>query len=989
MSSTPNDDQPAPAPDADADEEEEQILCQTSVLALVWRKEVLGAAWIEESSSVMRFCEAPDVGPDFRVLQNLKFTLNPTLIVTPTTSDPDFLEKLGSACTGSKRAAGHDAAGGAAGADDEDEDPEKTLDPDGFMVTLCKNKDFSAEAAVKRLSLIRHLSDVPGRDLSERERQLHLEHILPPDSKEACRAVGGLLAHLQRSDAGGSSAITHCRLERCRLEQYVFVSPETMVSLGIFEERRHPSAHGGRAREGLFSVWSVMNKTRSRPGARMLRSWFAQPSQDLELLRERHDTVAFFVDAGDWNGAQLLPQLQALLAKTKDVGKLQRSFARGGLLLADYVNALSTASAAVRVRDALQAAASAASADPYESHASAMDTGHGGAAHPAASAAASAASAASAAGVRLPIMRKVAACCCEAIFDVAETIAHVVDIPASRATGTDARTGGHICVNGGVHAELDALRREYDAMEEVLTATAQHEQARLQRLGLGDADELLVLYLPQLGFMLRLPMPRVLPAQREALDAYFAQAELELQFDEAGDGYFKTPACRELDGRVGDVEMRIKDLQAVLVRQLEARVLQALPALLAAQCVLAELDCLLSLAACARDFGLTRPSLTEDDVLEVRQGRHPLLHMLVAQQVPNDCSLGGASEDGGASGGGPRGGGGGPRGGGGGGPRGGGGGGSGGGGGGGGGEPSRLLLLTGPNASGKTVYLRTMALVTYLAHVGSFVPAEAATVGRTDAIFTRMHSKESASVNASAFMLDLSQMAAMLRAATPRSLCLIDEFGKGTNAQDGISLLHACLQHFLERGAACPKVLACTHYTELLEVRGFASQPRLALWNMQVMLQARGGGAPTPVTAPAGGGYSDGYGDADGDGGPQHQHQQQQQAAAAAAAAACEDVVFLYRAVPGTCADSFGWHCAATAEVPPHVVRRARQVSLARREGRPILPVDRDVAQVALHERNEQRLVDAFLAFDFETHSAVDFFDRHDALVQQLAAGAA
>ena len=211
--------------DADAEEEEEELLCQTSVLALVWRKDVLGAAWIEESSSVMRFCEAPDVGPDFRALQNLKFTLNPTLIVTPTTSDPDFLEKLGSACTGSsKRAEGQDAAGAAAGAAADDDDaPEKTLDPDGFMVTLCKNKDFSAEAAVKRLSLIRHLSDVPGRDLSERERQLHLEHILPPDSKEACRTVGGLLAHLQRSDAGGSSAITHCRLERCRLEQYVFV----------------------------------------------------------------------------------------------------------------------------------------------------------------------------------------------------------------------------------------------------------------------------------------------------------------------------------------------------------------------------------------------------------------------------------------------------------------------------------------------------------------------------------------------------------------------------------------------------------------------------------------------------------------------------------------------------------------------------------------------------------------------------------------------
>ena len=96
-----------------------------------------------------------------------------------------------------------------------------------------------------------------------------------------------------------------------------------------------------------------------------------------------------------------------------------------------------------------------------------------------------------------------------------------------------------------------------------------------------------------------------------------------------------------------------------------------------------------------------------------------------------------------------------------------------------------------------------------------------------------MQSRESAAVNASAFMIDLRQMATMLGGATPRTLCLIDEFGKGTNAQDGISLLYACLQHFLDRKAECPKVLACTHYTELLDVRRFARQPGLALWEMQ------------------------------------------------------------------------------------------------------------------------------------------------------------
>lgn len=109
-------------------------------------------------------------------------------------------------------------------------------------------------------------------------------------------------------------------------------------------------------------------------------------------------------------------------------------------------------------------------------------------------------------------------------------------------------------------------------------------------------------------------------------------------------------------------------------------------------------------------------------------------------------------------------------------------------------------------------------------------------------------------------------------------------------SQDGISLLYACLQHFLDRGAACPRVLACTHYTELLGVRRFAEQPGLALWEMQVMLQPRRDADGARDEAQGGGGGVD-------------------------------DVVFLHRAVPGTCSDSFGWSCAVHAEMPAHVVR--------------------------------------------------------------------
>ena len=112
---------------------------------------------------------------------------------------------------------------------------------------------------------------------------------------------------------------------------------------------------------------------------------------------------------------------------------------------------------------------------------------------------------------------------------MAELVSRVVDIPASRALGKDARTGAHICVNHGVSADLDALRADYQQMENVLTDAAQYEQGRLHTV---PGEELFVIYVPQLGFMLKMPMPRVLPAEQDQLQSYFNHLELEFQFDE-------------------------------------------------------------------------------------------------------------------------------------------------------------------------------------------------------------------------------------------------------------------------------------------------------------------------------------------------------------------------------------------------------------------------------------------------------------------------
>lgn len=492
------------------------------------------------------------------------------------------------------------------------------------------------------------------------------------------------------------------------------------------------------------------------------------------------------------------------------------------------------------------------------------------------------------------------------LAELSNMIAGIIDFEASAKR--EARATRHICVHDGVHEQLDSLRETCARLPHVLTSTARTELARLKAsstlLRHNEDEQLYIVFITQLGFMLKMPMPRVLPENADSVAEQFADAGLALQFHEEGSGFFKTHSCLELDRSFGDILSRIRDLESQLVRHLELQILTSLPAMIKAQAVLAELDCLLSLALAALELKLTRPTLVKGAVLDIKEGWHPLLHNS-QQLVPNSCRLCVPPD-----------------------------------------ERNRMLLLTGPNASGKTFYLRMVGLITFLAHIGSFVPAESATIGLTDAIFTRMISHESTVANASAFMVDLTQMALMMRHSTQRSLCLMDEFGKGTNAQDGISHLYACLRHFLDRGDACPRLLACTHFTELLELPELVEQPGLSLWTMQVMLE------------------------------PKRETDDM-----------LDQVVFLYRAVPGQSEDSYGYHCASAADVPKEVIDRALHISQRRDAGEPIYPIHRDKAEaLAEQQRLEARdaLVDGFFDYDFSTGTAADFFGRHAQFIAAL-----
>jgi len=239
---------------------------------------------------------------------------------------------------------------------------------------------------------------------------------------------------------------------------------------------------------------------------------------------------------------------------------------------------------------------------------------------------------------------------------------------------------------------------------------------------------------------------------------------------------FITPALKELEERILTADERLHALEYDLFQGLRGAVVDVVARVQAQARRVATVDALASLAEVAALGGYCRPRLTEAIEVDIRGGRHPVVEaMLTAQSfVPNDCRLEG--------------------------------------------EERRMILLTGPNMAGKSTYMRQVALICLMAHMGSFVPAEAATIGRIDRIFTRVGASDNLVSGDSTFMVEMKEAANILHNVTERSLLLLDEIGRGTATFDGISIAWAIAEALLGRFATGPLTLFATHYHEMTEL---------------------------------------------------------------------------------------------------------------------------------------------------------------------------
>ncbi len=256
---------------------------------------------------------------------------------------------------------------------------------------------------------------------------------------------------------------------------------------------------------------------------------------------------------------------------------------------------------------------------------------------------------------------------------------------------------------------------------------------------------------------------------------------------------FITPELKEMEGKILGAEERGTKLEYELFQRVREVVLGRLPEIQQTAAALAQLDVLASFASTARAFNHCRPRIGDAGVLFLREGRHPVLEQSLIEErfVPNDTSLAGVGSSS---------------------------------------AFPQIMLITGPNMAGKSTYIRQVALLALLAHTGSFIPAAEAQIDLVDRIFTRIGASDDLGRGQSTFMVEMCETANILNNATPRSLIVLDEIGRGTSTFDGLSLAWSIVEHLHNQAGA--KTLFATHYHELTELAG--RLPRLANFNVAV-----------------------------------------------------------------------------------------------------------------------------------------------------------
>lgn len=624
--------------------------------------------------------------------------------------------------------------------------------------------EIQLKKAIQICSLLSTLSMPPN--ISAEDKWSFLYHIFEARDT-AIRATGGLLSFclhrnilLKQGDVEDLICVN--AIKYGTVIAGMQMSNMTAKALQVFQDEAHPAGRGvGRAKEGISAFGLIRSYVKSAPATRLLRDWFRCPLTETDEIGERQLLVAAFRKPANHSFRY---NIQDALRSVRNVPGILNRIRNFSAKAIDWEALLNSVRAFVIVIETLKSTA--------RSDAAVLNT---------------------------KLYHKLNEVDVEELRSIITWIEGVIDFEESQVEN-------RICVKNGFSEEVDEIRYCLAGMDDFLTKVGVEEMKSIMENpsdGI-SLNRLSFTYLPNIGFLATLDHSDVERIGLKDLEC----AGYELMFSSKEQGqFFKSAKCRELDEKIGDARGSLIDLEAKVIRFLENKVVPMSHNAHIASSIVSQIDCFQAIAAAADEYNWNQPTILNDaEGIRIENGRHALLELGSFPFVANPTDL----------------------------------------------RCGDVHVVTGyvhastvspvvlcmiwtltvdivvyllfyelhrdrPNFSGKSVYLKQVALIMILAQVGSCVPADSAVLRPVKAIQARISSGDAISQGQSTFFLDCAQIASMLQGDKYPVLLLIDEFGKGTSEIDGVALLAATLRDVLNRPENEFMCLCATHQIEIFE----------------------------------------------------------------------------------------------------------------------------------------------------------------------------
>jgi DNA mismatch repair protein MutS len=564
-------------------------------------------------------------------------------------------------------------------------DPVKRLPDDGALVTEREAWEFDAELASGEIARHFGVASIEGLGIGEGD--------MP-----AVAAAGALMRYMRELQPGGVPHLSRPVVER----------PGGTMPLDEMTRRNLELIESLRGGESGGTLLSVLDRTLTPMGSRLLRQWILAPLTEKTAIDARLDCVELF--ARDPIGREAVREA---LDGVRDIERLGSKAAAGRGTPRDLRALGDSVARLPALHDALEK----------------LSGSNGISGSPLA-----------------PLMEKWDACA-EIAADITSTIVERPPIAMGEET----------CIREGIDSSLDEWRSLRDGGKDAIARIQLEERNRT------GINSLKVGYNRVFGYFIEVTNS----------NSHLVPADYQRRQTLTGAERYVTPALKEHEEKVLTAAERIEQRERELFEALRKKVGLQIRRLQCAAQLTAELDVLASLAEVAEREGYTRPTVTNGFDLVIAAGRHPVVERMMPREkfIPNDIRL----------------------------P-----------------ENARMIILTGPNMSGKSTILRQTGLIVLMAQIGSFVPASSAQIGIVDRLFTRVGASDNLVRGQSTFMVEMSETSAILHTATEKSLVLLDEIGRGTSTYDGVSIAWSVSEYLHDR-IKCKTVFA-THYHELTQL---------------------------------------------------------------------------------------------------------------------------------------------------------------------------